>query len=237
MATIRIQTAQNVTLEYEIAGPGERIVATLIDYALYAAWFLLCLWLASNFLGLVGESAYWLAVLPTVFYFLACEVFFNGQTLGKKARHLRVMRLDGTAPTLGNYLLRWLLRPIEIVYTLGSVALVAVLVSRHGQRLGDLAAGTTVVSLKARPQHTAPAFTPLEGYQPVFPQAAVLTDQDAALIRKLANQANRSGNFQLMNEIANRVKVVTSIQTELADIPFLQTILRDHAHLAVAQEQ
>jgi hypothetical protein len=39
MSTIRIQTTQNVTLEYEIASVGERILASLIDYGLYFTWF------------------------------------------------------------------------------------------------------------------------------------------------------------------------------------------------------
>lgn len=38
MSTIRIQTTQNVTLEYEIASAGERVLAALIDYGLYGVW-------------------------------------------------------------------------------------------------------------------------------------------------------------------------------------------------------
>ena len=39
-------------------------------------------------------------------------------------------------------------------------------------------------------------------------------------------------NYELLNEIANKVKLITGIQTDLQDEPFLQTVLRDHAHLA-----
>jgi len=238
MATIRIQTAQNVTLEYEIASVGDRVAATVIDYLIYIAWFTLWAVIAAAAPGILEGAGllYWLVGLPTVFYFLACEVFLNGQTLGKKSRNLRVMRLDGTAPRLSDYLLRWLLRPVEIVYTGGSVALVALLASRYGQRLGDMAAGTTVVNLLARPQAVAPAFTALDGYyEPVFDQVTILTDQDIALIRKLANQAVRSTNPGLLNKVAERVKTVTGISSGLADTPFLQTVLRDHAHYSAAQ--
>ena len=241
MATIRIQTAQNVTLEYEIASVGDRVAATLLDYLLYVAWFVLWAIIAASAPGILANAGilYWLIALPTVFYFLACEVFLNGQTLGKKSRNLRVMRLDGTAPRLSDYLLRWLLRPVEIVYTGGSVALVTLLVSRYGQRLGDLAAGTTVVSLRARPRAVAPAFATLahDNYEPVFAQVGVLTDADVALIRRLANQAVRSANPALLGKVAARVKIVTGIESELGDVVFLQTVLRDHAHQASAAGQ
>ncbi|MDQ2772674.1 MAG: RDD family protein, partial [Bacteroidota bacterium] len=110
MSTIRIQTAQNVTLEYEIASAGERILAALIDYGLYAVWFVAFALLQNNYhFAPDGRAGLVVMYLPTTFYMLACEVFFNGQTLGKRARDLRVVRLDGTRAGLGDYLLRWLL--------------------------------------------------------------------------------------------------------------------------------
>ena len=237
MSTIRIQTTQNVTLEYEIASVGDRIVAALIDYGLYITWFII--WGVLNrelHLGGSGRVGVVLVVLPTTFYFLVCEVFFNGQTLGKKARHLRVVRLDGTRAGLGDYLLRWLLRPIEIIMTLGVGALVTILLNGRGQRLGDLAAGTAVISLKKRPDYNSPMAAELAtiaGYQPVFAQAAALSDHDVALIRKLLFHGTKQGNYVLLNEVANKVKAITGIQTDLQDGPFLKTVLRDHAHLAM----
>ncbi|MBD2768152.1 RDD family protein [Hymenobacter sp. BT664] len=237
MSTIRIQTTQNVTLEYEIASVGDRIVASLIDYGLYITWFI-----AAGLLGYklrIGMGGF-LTILPTTFYMLACEVFFNGQTLGKKALHLRVVRLDGTRAGLGDYLLRWLLRPVEIVMSVGVVALITILTNGRGQRLGDLAAGTTVITLKKRAQHLSPMAAEaalIEGYQPVFAQAAALSDHDVALIRKILFHHSKQQNYLLINEVANKVKAITGIRTDLQDDPFLKTILRDHAHLAAMENQ
>lgn len=232
MSTIRIHTTQNVTLEYEIASLGDRIVAALIDYFLYLAWALLWVLVfaqTGSSPGLIGGL---LITLPTLVYFPACELFFNGQSLGKKARHIRVVRLDGTPAGLGDYLLRWLLRPIEVVAFSGALAAITILINGRGQRLGDLAAGTTVVSLRPREQHATPAaYLPTLDYQPVFPQAAQLTDHDVALIRRLLQQGTRRHNYLLLNEVANKVKTLTRIRTDLPDEAFLQTILRDHAHL------
>lgn len=236
MATIRVHTAQNVTLEYDIASVGDRILATLVDYVLYGVWFIFCGVVGSQ-LGLnMGNVGVFLMLLPTLFYFLACEVFFNGQTLGKKARHLRVMRLDGTRPGLGDYVLRWLLRPIEVIAFWGAPALITILLNGKGQRLGDLAAGTTVVSLLRRADRETTMTTDLmalENYQPVFPQVAALSDHDVALIRKLVYQASQKENYLLLSELANKVKALTGIQTDLRDGPFLQTVLRDHASLTL----
>ncbi|MFD2721686.1 RDD family protein [Hymenobacter monticola] len=238
MATIRVHTAQNVSLEYEVASLGDRIVAAILDNLVLGAWAIACVLIFAA-MGLKGGTATasmgLLIGVPYVFYHLVCEVFFNGQSIGKQARDIRVMRLDGTAPSVGDYLLRWLLRIVDTGLFGGLVAIITIAANGRGQRLGDMAAGTTVV--KVRPQATsplAPGLSPIEGYQPVFPQAALLADHDVALIRQLMQQAKARDNYEVLNEIANKVKEITGIRTDLPDGPFLQTVLRDHAHLAAS---
>ena len=243
MATIRIHTAQNVTLEYEVASLGDRLVAAIIDNLVLAAWLIACALVVFGVLhlgrggtgGVVGLVVLGvLGGIPYVFYNLACEVFFNGQSIGKKARDIRVMRLDGTAPRLGDYLLRWLLRIVDTGLPVvgGFVAMMTILLNGKGQRLGDLAAGTTVVKLRRLAAQSAELPTLPVGYQAVFPQAALLADHDVALVRQLMQQAAGREDYALLNEVANKVKGLTGIQTTLPDDPFLQTVLRDHAHLA-----
>jgi uncharacterized RDD family membrane protein YckC len=236
MATVRVHTAQNVSLEYEVASLGDRIVAAILDYLILGAWFMACgvIFAALKLQGQAGMVVLGLLVLvPYVFYDFICEVFFNGQSIGKRARDIRVMRLDGTAPSVGDYLLRWLLRIVDLAMFSGLVAVITIAANGRGQRIGDLAAGTTVV--KVRPQATsplAPGLSDIANYQPVFPQAALLADHDVALIRQMAQQASARGNYEVLNELANKVKTITGIRTDLQDGPFLQTVLRDHAHLA-----
>ena len=231
MSTIRVHTTQNVTLEYEIASVGDRLLAALLDYLIYGAWAL-AVGLSADSLSL-GWTTPYVILLPMVFYFLACEIFFNGQSIGKKARDIRVMRLDGTPARLGDYFLRWLLRPVEIVLTVGSVALVTILVNGRGQRVGDLLAGTTVLSLRPRAAEllAAELATP-SGYQPLFEQAAQLGDHDAALLRQLLSRGVKQGNYLLLNETATKIKQLLAVQSNLPDEAFLRTVLRDHAHLA-----
>lgn len=235
MSTIHIQTTQNVTVEYETAGVGDRIVARLLDWLVLLLYSVVVGFVLEKLTG-SGDDQQILIVLvivvPVLLYNPLFEIFFNGQSLGKRARHLRVVRLDGTRPRVGDYLLRWLLGLIEIDICLGIIALIARLASRRGQRLGDLAAGTTVVNLRARADRDLLTLADLDpDYQVVFPQAAHLTDHDVALIRKLLHQALRRHNPQLLREVAAKVQALTGIQTDLTDEAFLQTILRDHLHL------
>ena len=159
MSTIRIQTTQNVTLEYEIASVGDRILAAA--HRLCASTS--CgLWpgallqpdnyhLSRRRAGRAGAAAAAHHVLHP-----GLRGVFQWPDAGQKSPHLRVVRLDGTRAGLGDYLLRWLLRPVEIVMTLGVVALITILLNGRGQRLGDLAAGTTVISLQKRRRYARP---------------------------------------------------------------------------------
>ena len=223
MSTIRIQTTQNVSLEYEVASVGDRALAAIIDNVILYAWIGAVIGLAAYFKApdiTMGVIAVVLCGIPYVFYNLASEMLFNGQSIGKKARNIKVVRLDGTPPRFGDYLIRWLLRIVDTVMFSGIVALVVVLANGRGQRIGDIAAGTAVVRVRARQAGgvLAPSFTE-PGYVVVFPEAANLADHDVATVRQLLH----------------KVKDLTGIRTDLPDEPFLRTVLRDHAHLA-AQE-
>ena len=76
-------------------------------------------------------------------YPLLMEVFNHGQTLGKRLLSIQVIRLDGTEPSVSNSLTRWLLLLIDFFYFI--IGLVFIIFTKNSQRLGDLAAGTTVV--------------------------------------------------------------------------------------------
>lgn len=245
MPTIRVHTTQNVTIEYEAASLGTRIVAAILDNLILIAWIAvvmgLTFWILGDSLANSPATIWVLALVlgvPYVFYNLACEVLFNGQSLGKKAMHLRVMRLDGTAPRLGDYLLRWLLRAVDTSLPgLGPlVGIIVIAAGGKGQRLGDMAAGTTVISLKPRSGSLQQLTTPLmpESYQPVFPQAIDLTDHDVALLRQLLSRSLQNDNYVLLNETASKIKNLLHVESDLSDEVFLRTVLRDHAYLIAA---
>ncbi len=134
MTHVRIRTAQNVEIDFEVAGLGDRVLAAMIDYFL-----LICYLFALMIFAGIIESQALLVVgaLPYLLYFLVSEVFMNGQSVGKRIRRIKVVRLDGGQPTLGQYLLRWLLRFVDIDLTSGLAAVTTVLVTDTGQRPVD----------------------------------------------------------------------------------------------------
>ncbi|GAB3267240.1 RDD family protein [Larkinella harenae] len=226
--TVSIQTSQNVTLEYEPASLGDRILALLLDYLVFLGWLTLYFVLFRLFPGVFAGTFFTLffLALPFMLYDLLCELFLNGQSLGKIALKIQVVMLDGSPPGLGAYLLRWLLRLVESpVFMGGIIPLVVIAVNGRGQRIGDIAAGTTVVKL-TRPitlDHVMHRTLPVE-YQVRFPEVMQLSDRDLGIIQ----EALRLNNPEISTLAANKVKQVIGVRSELDDTTFLRTLVSDY---------
>jgi uncharacterized RDD family membrane protein YckC len=147
MQTVSVRTTQNVVIDYPVASLGDRILAYFIDVLIMIAYVILLI-LVIGF-GEIGSPAIIISLIsiPLFLYHLLFEIFMNGQSPGKRQMNIKVVRLDGTPPTIGNYIIRWLLRIIEIDLMSGAIALLTIAISGKGQRVGDIAAGTTVVKL------------------------------------------------------------------------------------------
>jgi uncharacterized RDD family membrane protein YckC len=229
METVRIETAQNVALQYEVATIVDRGLAVVIDWLLLAG-FSFGLVYVINKMDL--DPPNWVDIVlfgvPWTFYHLVCELLMDGQSVGKRVRNIKVVRLDGGQPGLGHYLLRWLLRVVDAMFMLGAVV---ILFNGKGQRIGDLAAGTAVISLRRRntlddvvAQHLP------EDHQVTFHDAARIPDPEAALIKEvLAN--NSAARSAATTKLADRYRADFHSNGELAPEQFLRTLLADHVFL------
>jgi uncharacterized RDD family membrane protein YckC len=233
MNTIKVKTTQNVEVEYAIASLGDRILAHLIDWAVYFGWIMVC-GILIQLLGAEKQAVVLtmslVMTLPLLFYKLLCEVFMNGQSIGKKARDIKVIRLSGQAPSLGDYLLRWVFRLIDIL-PYGVIAMITIAASGKGQRLGDLAAGTTVIRLQAIRRKQFFAVNTDENYQVTYPEVSVLTDKDMALIRKLLYKSLQYKNAVLLERLAKQTRQVMDVDPDLPDEQFLRLVIRDYHHV------
>jgi len=139
-------TPEAVVLERDLAGLGTRFIGALVDALLQGAVVLVAIAAASVstpdaavvLLSVTGFAV--LFVYPT-----AMEAGTRGRTLGKMAARTRVVQSDGRPVTLPAVLIRNLLRLIDLLPGAYAVGAISILVTRRGQRLGDLAAGTVVV--------------------------------------------------------------------------------------------
>ena len=238
MDQVGIETAQNVVVDHEVASISNRALAYIIDGLIIGAWLFVCLFIVIA--ALDGEPgpgffvALTIIVLPALFYHLVMEVTMDGQSIGKRAQQVRVVRMDGGQPTVGQYLLRWLLRPIDGFYYLG---LVVILINGKGQRLGDLAAGTTVVSLKPRIRlHETLMYHVPADHAVRFPEAVRLSDAQARLVKDVLLKNRGANRGAIILEMAQKVRdAIGSDGQGLSDEGFLEAVLRDYVHLTSAQ--
>ena len=151
MAESTIITGQFVRISQTPASIGERLLALAIDYSLiviylYSVTTLIVKLHLSSGVGTVFFLC--LVYLPVLFYSFLCEMFNHGQSFGKRLMNIRVVKSDGSTPSISAYLLRWLLFIIDGPAT-GGLGLLVVLLTKNSQRLGDLAAGTMVIRPRA----------------------------------------------------------------------------------------
>lgn len=229
MQRISIETTQNVQVDYVLAGIGSRIQAFFLDLLVIVAYGVILLLFFSQ-LGIVPPTAVMVILgLPPLLYHLLCEIFLDGQSLGKRQMNIKVVKLDGSAPGVGAYLLRWLLRLVDINMMTGAIAVLSIAISRNDQRLGDLAAGTTVVKQKAG--QPLSVFSVDEDHQPVFPEVVNLRDQDIDIIMRVIHTYRESGQTAPLAATANKIKGLLNIHSDLRPLQFLYTVVQDYKYL------
>lgn len=237
MPSIDISTTQNVTIEYELATWRDRALAGLLDFFIYLLGSaVLAMFLAIIFEGDLSRILIFVLITPLVaFYSLFCEMLFEGQTIGKKALHIRVVKLSGEVPNFSDYFARWSLRFLEIWLTFGGLASLLATSSANGQRLGDLLAGTTVIRLRASRVFTLQDILSIQSrsnYVPRYPEAAKFSEKDMLFIkivvdryRRYPNQAHLEAVEALSDQVAQKLDFP---QTPQDRIGFLRTLINDY---------
>jgi uncharacterized RDD family membrane protein YckC len=158
---------------------NRRVLAALIDLAIVGAGGAAIL-VAAGVLGgdggSLGAPLAGVVVGWALYYYFACESG-GGQTVGKKVTHLRVVRLDGSPAEMREIAIRTVLRVIDTALV-GLIAMMAT--GERRARLGDLAAGTMIVSTDG-----APSAAPAE-VAPVATEAPVAYDEPEPVGEELA---------------------------------------------------
>ncbi len=232
METIQIETHQHVNMEYPIAGVSDRVLAGIVDFCIIITWELFAM-LTTVFLG---PFSLVLILLPIFLYDLIMELAFDGQSLGKKMMAIKVIRMDGVQPSVSSYLIRWMFRLIDIGISGGSVAVVTILINGKGQRLGDIAAGTTVIKLKSAQDLKYSVFTPVDENRVVrFPQAVNLSETEIETIREVmylpADRNNRATKIKMTQTLKTNLERKLGITSDLLPELFLSELVKDYNSL------
>lgn len=245
---IEVQTTQNVTIDYEPAGLGYRILAYVIDWVIILVWIIGwsgIIWgLFDSVWGRYINSFDSISILtiiiigfPVIFYDLLFESLNNGQSPGKMIFKIRVVNVDGTVPSFGSYMLRWLFRVVDIQMSYGVLAIIMIAVTGKAQRLGDMLAGTTVIDLKLSSKNKELKISDLdfhEDYKVTYTDVLdKLSDRDIQTILAIMDDHNMKDNDYFSKRLADRIKDITGYTYDGPDRAFLNKIINDYNYLAL----
>ncbi len=153
---LRLDSVTGVAIEFEVAGPGGRSYAFIIDWhirvliagALIAAGTMILNRIGdagSKTAGIVALLTFLPATLVYLLYHPVLEIAMGGRTPGKRMAGVRIVTTEGTTPGFGAIVVRNVFRFVDGLPMLYVVGLVCTIVTERNQRIGDIAAGTLLV--------------------------------------------------------------------------------------------
>lgn len=235
MSNLHINTTQNINLFFTTATIGERMLAYLIDLVIQIAYFIIVVLILLGDIfknpDFSSSIALLLISLPVMFYSLVCESTMEGQTFGKKLLKIKVVKIDGYQAGFFDYFVRWIFAIVDIQmgFIPGVIAMVS---TKHTQRLGDLAAGTAVISEKSKYNISNTILMEIaEDYQPYFNrnQMILFSDNDIRIIKENFELTNKSKNAVLLKKIAEKIYNVTKLTDKFeSDKKLIETFLKDY---------
>jgi uncharacterized RDD family membrane protein YckC len=226
---IRGLTGVDVTLQ--VAGPGTRAYAFIIDWhirlLIALAWVL-----AGLLIGLIVGPGFKKITFPLLFvlpalliYFLyhpVLELLMRGRTPGKRMAGARIVTLEGETPGTGALLMRNLFRLIDSMPVVYLVGLVCCMFTAQRVRIGDLAAGTVLIVDESKTTRSLATLGLLTQNSRLQPGAAALV-QD--LIDRWAELEEERRNSLARQLLASLDSELDSAQLATLDSTALRTRL------------
>lgn len=228
----KVITPENIQFEYALAGPFQRLPAYILDVLIWnlAFWgFALLLTIVLAMLGSPSLAEFGVFIgfvlyfLTSWFYAVFFEAYYNGRTPGKALLKLRSISADGRPISGVQAGLRNLLRLADInimlsiqvlvddapnapIFPTLIVGLITMFLTSKMQRVGDLAAGTMVISESRRysPWNLQPEDVRAFGLAELIPPTYEVTNSFAQAIGLYMENRKRLG-LGRREEIAGRI--------------------------------
>ena len=237
MQNLAVETGHNVIIRQEVANVGERIAAQLLDYLIMFSFIMIMTLLTEKIISDNNQGIFmFFMLIPIFFYSVLSEIFMNGQSLGKKALKIKVVKMDGSEATIGSYIVRWIFRLIDVNIFYGLVAIITIAVNGRGQRVGDIVAKTSVISLKRSKRIDDTIYVEVpEDYSLSYTEVELLDDSDIKTIKEVVKHYKKNVSSTIASSMIRKtvgaVKKKTGIETKDVPLVFLQTILKDYNHM------
>jgi uncharacterized RDD family membrane protein YckC len=189
-----VVTGDAVVLDVQIAQLPVRAVGALIDITVILAGYVLgmIMWAAtlSQFDTALSTAVLIIfTVLAIVGYPLIIETATRGRSVGKIVMGLRVVSDDGGPERFRQVLFRALAALVEIWMLFGSPAVICSILSPKAKRIGDIFAGTVVVSERGPKLSLPPAMPPQLAWWASSLQLSGLSAGQADVARQFLSRA------------------------------------------------
>jgi uncharacterized RDD family membrane protein YckC len=242
MKTVQFETSQYVSVEFEIAPSGLRIVASLFDMFIIIIYELIVGFILGVSIGGLGGFggyslyvifSFFLLSIPFLFYSPIFEYFTNGKSLGKMVCGIRVVRITGENAGFKEYFTRWLFRVPDLWLTSGFVGLFFASSSKEGQRLGDMMANTVVINTKT---NSGISLARLVGNlqqseEVTYANLTQFTDAEMLLIKKVNERYKMKPtpqNKALVLETADHMSKILGLEPPQKPLQFLTNLVQDY---------
>ncbi len=237
MKRIEINTTQHVVIQYELASTFQRIAAFAIDFAVVSVAVSILSTLLVVLFHEMNMFIYFLLILPYFIYNLVSEIITNGQSIGKKALGIKVMKLNGDKLHAFDFLMRWVFRSVEILLSLGIIAIVMISSTARAQRLGDMFADLVVIRTRnndlnnlnwviSRPKDP--------DYQPVYTGITMFTEDEMLTVKHTLNRYQRyknQGHKEAVLLLVQKMEEQLQVTAPQNKIDFLNQLIKDYVYL------
>ncbi|MCP2027246.1 putative RDD family membrane protein YckC [Flavobacterium sp. HSC-32F16] len=240
MSELSINTTQNVKINFIAATAGERMGAYFIDLGIKISYAIVVLLIVFNWLNL-GQvldsldtwsraAVFIVLFIPWMIYSITLESIFEGQSFGKKLVKIKVVKIDGYQAGFGDYLMRWFFRIIDFTSFYGLVALITIISSKKAQRLGDMVAGTAVITLKNKINISHTILEEIgDAYVPTYPLVIKLSDNDMRIIKETFHRAVEKNDHEIIYKLVAKIESVAGIKNQSGNnSDFIRVVLKDY---------
>jgi uncharacterized RDD family membrane protein YckC len=221
---ISIDTPENVTFGYEVAGIGSRLMAYIIDLMFRYLPFVALILIITLLGFFIGDLLVYFQGMSTlliilnillffslhILYYVLFETYMRGQTPGKRFMKIRVVQQNGRPAGLSQIFIRNLFRFIAVFFwpLCYGISIIVMFINKNSQRVGDFAAGTMVVKERSYSEHSIENIGYIQGdknkMEPKTELGIVLTTKEFEIIQKYLNRRS-SMNQQSANELSDMI--------------------------------
>jgi uncharacterized RDD family membrane protein YckC len=243
---VDIITSHNISIDYEAASVMNRGVARFLDLLIMTVYFFFAIWILT---AVSATTSRWtegsatdifyimlvLIQLPIIFYSILFEYLMKGQTIGKLAMGIRVVKFNGENASINDYAMRWAFNLIDFWFSAGAIAALFISTTEKGQRLGDILAQTAVIKNNPEQIYSIRDILNIKDrskHEPTYLGVSKFTDEDMILIKNAITRVKKYPNEphkQLVRDLAAKA----SEELQLDEVPqkkltFLKTLLQDY---------